>query len=56
MYEIGTNIAWVNRRISTARLTIGEVRYQPGGRCGPRIQPCYELVSSDNYNYPQRQL
>lgn len=44
MYEIGTNIAWVNRRISTARLTIGEVRYQPGGRCGPRIQPCYELV------------
>ena len=44
MYDFGTNIAWINRRVSTAQITIGEVRYQPGGQCGPRRQRHYELV------------
>jgi AraC family L-rhamnose operon regulatory protein RhaS len=44
MHEDGAKIKWVNRRISTHHVVIGEVLYQPGGFAGPRRQESYELM------------
>jgi AraC-like DNA-binding protein len=35
---------WTNARVSTGQVAIAEVRYQPGGTCGPRTQRFYQLV------------
>jgi AraC-like DNA-binding protein len=33
-----------NRRLYTSNAIVGEVLYEPGGECGPRVQRDYELV------------
>ena len=40
----GTHVAWDHRSVRSANVVFGQVRYQPGGYCGPRIQRDYELV------------
>jgi len=40
----GDKIEWVQRSVRSPRVTIGQVRYQPGGYCGPRVQRDYQLV------------
>ena len=40
----GAKLIWSNRRVHTRGVVIGEVRYEPGGFCGPRLQRDYELV------------
>ncbi len=40
----GANIEWEQRSVRSQRVTLGQVRYQPGGYCGPRLQRDYELV------------
>jgi AraC-like DNA-binding protein len=40
----GENIAWENRRVRSELVCLGEVMYQPGGTCGPRIQRDWQLV------------
>lgn len=40
----GTKFRWVHRRVHTANVVFGEVLYEPGGSCGPRVQRDYELI------------
>lgn len=40
----GAKIEWAQRSVRSPRVTLGQVRYQPGGYCGPRVQRDYELV------------
>jgi len=40
----GANIEWEQRSVRSPHVTFGQVRYQPGGYCGPRIQRDYQLV------------
>jgi AraC family transcriptional regulator of arabinose operon len=40
----GVKISWANRSIQTPRSAIGQIVYEPGGYCGPRLQRDYELV------------
>jgi AraC-like DNA-binding protein len=40
----GANIEWELRSVRSPRVTFGQVRYQPGGYCGPRVQRDYQLV------------
>lgn len=40
----GIRILWDNRNVHSDRVSFGQVRYQPGGYCGPRVQRDYELV------------
>jgi len=40
----GVNIEWSLRGIRSEQATFGQVRYQPGGYCGPRIQRDFQLV------------
>lgn len=40
----GANIEWEQRSVRSPRVTFGQVRYQPGGYCGPRVQRDYQLV------------
>lgn len=40
----GTNFRWVNRRVHTTNVVFGEVFYEPGGSCGPRVQRDFELI------------
>jgi AraC-like DNA-binding protein len=40
----GTRIQWDNRNVHSDRVSFGQVRYQPGGYCGPREQRDYQLV------------
>ncbi len=40
----GVRIAWDHRSVRSPRVVFGQVRYQPGGYCGPRIQRDYQLV------------
>ena len=40
----GARIEWEQRGVRSARATFGQVRYQPGGYCGPRIQRDFQLV------------
>src|SRR6188768_916336 len=42
--ESGELVQWVNRRAQTERASFGQVQYQPGGYCGPRIQRQFQLV------------
>jgi AraC family transcriptional regulator of arabinose operon len=44
MHYDGCNLRWENRRIHTADVVFGEVLYEPGGVCGPRVQRDFELV------------
>ena len=44
MYYDGTRLRWANRRLQTANVVCGEVLYEPGGVCGPRVQRDFELV------------
>lgn len=40
----GTKFAWENRQARSGRTCIGEILYEPGGSCGPRVQRDYQLV------------
>jgi AraC-like DNA-binding protein len=40
----GEHIAWENRRVRSELVCLGEVMYQPGGTCGPRVQRDWQLV------------
>lgn len=40
----GTKFAWENRQARSGRVCIGEILYEPGGSCGPRVQRDYQLV------------
>jgi AraC family transcriptional regulator of arabinose operon len=40
----GVRVAWDHRSVRSPRVVFGQVRYQPGGYCGPRIQRDYQLV------------
>jgi len=40
----GTKFRWVNRRVHTTNVVFGEVLYEPGGSCGPRVQRDFELI------------
>ena len=40
----GTKFRWVNRRVHTKNAVFGEVLYEPGGSCGPRVQRDFELI------------
>ncbi len=40
----GDRVQWCNRRIRSAVTVFGEIRYQPGGTCGPRRQRDAQLV------------
>ncbi len=40
----GVNLEWEQRSIRSPQVTFGQVRYQPGGYCGPRVQRDYQLV------------
>lgn len=40
----GAKIEWEQRSVRSPRVTFGQVRYQPGGYCGPRVQRDYQLV------------
>ena len=40
----GDKVRWENRRSQTAEVVFGEVLYQPGGFCGPRVQGDFQLV------------
>lgn len=44
MHYDGFKLRWANRRIHTTNAVIGEVLYEPGGVCGPRVQQDYEIV------------
>ena len=40
----GVKIEWAQRNVRSPNASIGQIRYQPGGYCGPRTQREYELV------------
>ena len=40
----GVHVAWHHRSVRSDNVSFGQVRYQPGGYCGPRIQRDYQLV------------
>ena len=44
MYYEGHRLRWANRRMHTPNAVCGEVLYEPGGVCGPRVQQDFELV------------
>jgi AraC-like DNA-binding protein len=41
----GAHIEWEQRSVRSPRVTFGQVRYQPGGYCGPRVQRDFQLVA-----------
>jgi AraC family transcriptional regulator of arabinose operon len=44
VYYDGNRLRWANRRTHTAKVVFGEVLYEPGGVCGPRVQRDFQLV------------
>jgi len=42
--DLTRNVTWINMRVATEQVAFGEVRYQPGGRCGPRVQRWHQLI------------
>lgn len=44
MHYDGAKLRWANRRVHTPEAVFGEVYYEPGGFCGPRVQRDFELV------------
>ena len=40
----GMDYAWVNRLVQTPQVDFGQVKYIPGGYCGPRRQRDYQIV------------
>jgi AraC family transcriptional regulator of arabinose operon len=44
MTELLKNISQVNISIHRGKVVFGDVDYQPGGFCGPRVQSDYQLV------------
>jgi AraC-like DNA-binding protein len=40
----GMRVLWDNRNLRSDRVSFGQIRYEPGGYCGPRLQRHYELV------------
>ncbi len=40
----GVRIEWAQRNVRSAGVSFGQIRYQPGGYCGPRVQRDYQLV------------
>lgn len=40
----GVRVVWDRRGVRTRHVIFGQVRYQPGGYCGPRVQRDYQLV------------
>lgn len=45
MSELIENMSEIHRMRQSAQVTFGDVTYKPGGRCGPRIQPDFQLVA-----------
>ncbi len=41
---IDPKIKWSDRHVQSENVTIGNVIYQPGGICGPRKQPSYQII------------
>ncbi len=44
MFYDGAGILWDNRSLRAPGVVFGEVRYGPGGFCGPRVQRDFQLV------------
>lgn len=44
MFYDGAHVLWDNRRLRAPGVVLGEIRYGPGGFCGPRIQRDFQLV------------
>lgn len=44
MFYDGANVLWDNRSLRAPGVVFGEIRYRPGGLCGPRIQKDFQLV------------
>ena len=40
----GVHVAWHHRSVRSDNVSFGQVRYQPGGYCGPRVQRDYQIV------------
>jgi AraC-like DNA-binding protein len=40
----GAHLLWEKKNLRSANSVIGQVVYEPGGTCGPRIQKDYELI------------
>lgn len=40
----GTKFVWENRHTRSERVRFGEILYEPGGSCGPRVQRDYQLL------------
>lgn len=40
----GKRVEWEQRNICSPNVSFGQVRYRPGGYCGPRVQHDYQLV------------
>lgn len=40
----GVHVLWDNRSVRSERVSFGQIRYQLGGYCGPRVQRDYEIV------------
>jgi AraC family transcriptional regulator of arabinose operon len=45
MPELIRNLSRIHRVRSSAQVTFGDVTYQPGGQCGPRVQQDFQLVA-----------
>jgi AraC-like DNA-binding protein len=44
VYYDGNRVRWENRRVHTTNVVFGEIYYEPGGVCGPRVQRDFQLV------------
>ncbi len=44
MFYDGANVLWDNRSLRAPGVVFGEIRYRPGGLCGPRAQRDFQLV------------
>lgn len=45
MPELIRNLSSIHRVLATPAVTFGDVTYQPGGECGPRVQQDFQLVA-----------
>lgn len=44
MFYDGAKVLWDNRSLRAPGVVFGEIRYRPGGFCGPRVQRDFQLV------------
>jgi len=45
MPQLIVNLSQIHRVRRSAQVTFGDVTYQPGGQCGPRVQQDFQLVA-----------